>query len=163
MQDTFGRIWSCGTIQLDFIQPQNFNLCCVNELGEKEEVVVIHQAMFGSLERFMAICLEHHKGKLPLWMSSVQVRVIAMTNEQIKYAEIITNHLLIKGIRVIFDPNDSDPLRAKLQRSIKNYEYFSVILGKKEQETNTISVRYNYSNVQKNNITINEFMDLFEY
>jgi threonyl-tRNA synthetase len=159
MQDSFGRVWSCGTIQLDFIQPENFDLCCVNELGERERIVVIHQAMFGSLERFLAICLEHHKGKLPFWMCPVQLRVIAMTVDQREYAKKVTEFFVKNDFRVVFDEEDNDPLRAKLQKSILNYEYGSIILGKKEQLSSTLSIRYNYTNVQKNGISWQDCID----
>lgn len=158
MEDNFGRVWSCGTIQLDFVQPENFNLSCINSLGENERVVVIHQAMFGSLERFFAICLEHHRGKLPYWMVPVQIQVIAMTEAQRQYAHNLYNTLLDAGVRVKFDYFCTDPLGAQLQKAIESHVFASLIIGKKEVESNTFSLRYNYTNKQKNGIPLSELL-----
>jgi threonyl-tRNA synthetase len=160
MADNFKRIWSCGTIQLDFVQPDNFNLHCINHLGEEEKIVVIHQALFGSLERFFAICLEHHKGKLPYWMAPVQVKIIAITEHQKEYCQKIYEKLLQNDIRVEFDINTNDPLNAQLQKSILSNNYSTIIIGKKEVESNTVSIRYNYTNKQENNISIENLLDI---
>jgi threonyl-tRNA synthetase len=158
MEDNFKRIWSCGTVQLDFVQPDNFNLHCINHLGEEEKVVVIHQALFGSLERFFAICLEHHKGKLPYWMAPIQVYIIAINEDQKSYCEKIYQLLIENDIRVEFDRNSNDPLKAKLQKSILSNNYLSIIIGKKEIESNTVSIRYNYTNSQENNIPLEDLL-----
>ncbi len=159
VEDNFKRIWSCGTIQLDFVQPDNFDLNCVNSLGEQERVVVIHQALFGSLERFFAICLEHHKGKLPYWMAPIQVKIISITENQRDYCKLIYEKLLNNGVRVEFDSMTNDPLNAQLQKSILANNYITIIVGKKEVETNTISIRYNYTNKQENNLPLENLLD----
>ena len=158
MEDNFKRIWSCGTVQLDFVQPENFNLNCINSSGEEEGVVVIHQALFGSLERFFAICLEHHKGKLPYWMVPVQIKIVAITENQKEYCQKIYELLLEKEVRVEFDSNNSDPLNAQLQKSILANNYLTMIIGKKEVDSNTVSVRYNYTNKQENNISLEDLL-----
>jgi threonyl-tRNA synthetase len=159
MQDNFNRIWSCGTVQLDFVQPENFDLKCINSSGEEERVVVIHQALFGSLERFFAICLEHHKGKLPFWMAPVQIKIIAMNQDQIEYCNEIYKTLLKAQIRVEFDHQNLDPLKAQLQKSIIANNFLSIIIGKKELESQTVSIRYNYTNIQENNILISNLLE----
>jgi threonyl-tRNA synthetase len=158
MEDVFHRVWSCGTVQLDFVQPENFNLTCINAHGQEERVVVIHQALFGSLERFFAICLEHHKGKLPYWMAPVQVKIVSITEHQKDYCQSIYNELLTAGIRVEFDKDTQDPLNAQLQKAILSNTYLTVIVGKKEVDTNTVSIRYNYTNKQENNIQKNNLL-----
>jgi threonyl-tRNA synthetase len=163
--DTFDRVWSCGTIQLDFVQPENFSLDCVNKEGKNERVVVIHQAMFGSFERFLALSLEHHRGKLPLWLSPCQVKLIPFSDEQKSYTEAIYKKLLLKGVRVEIDDSYGDPLTAKIQKAIEARDFLSVIIGKREVEADTLSIRYNYTNKRENNRTlesvINEIEDAY--
>jgi threonyl-tRNA synthetase len=162
MEDNFKRIWSCGTVQLDFVQPENFDLHCVNAQGEEERIVVIHQALFGSLERFFAICLEHHKGKLPYWMAPVQAKIIAITEHQKDYCQKIYQLLLENDIRAEFDINCNDPLNAQLQKSIISNNYLTIIVGKKEMESNSVSIRYNYTNKQENNISLENLLDILK-
>lgn len=145
MEDNFGRVWSCGTIQLDFVQPENFDLSYKNNKGEQERLVVIHQAMFGSLERFLAILIEHHRGKLPFWLAPVQVRIIPISVDQHEYAKKLSSLLMENNFRVMVSCDDV-PLNAKLQSSIMANDFLTIIIGKKEIETDTLSIRYNYTN-----------------
>lgn len=156
VKDNFNREWTCGTIQLDFVQPENFDLNFINSDGEKERVVVIHQAIYGSLERFLAILLEHHKGRLPLWLCPVQVRVLSITNDSIEYVKEIENIINANNIRVEVDIS-GDPLNAKIQRSQKCKIPMVLIIGKKELENKTISIRY-VAGEQKNNVKIEDFI-----
>lgn len=145
MEDNFKRVWSCGTIQLDFIQAENFDLNFINKDGQKERPIIIHQAMFGSLERFLAICLEHHKGKLPFWMAPVQVAIVPISQDQHAYAKNIFNQLLKENFRVkLFD--EEIPLNAKLQEAIAANDYLTLIIGKNEIKDGTLSIRHNYTN-----------------
>lgn len=145
MEDNFKRIWSCGTIQLDFIQAENFDLNFINKDGQKERPIIIHQAMFGSLERFLAICLEHHRGKLPFWMAPVQVAIVPISQDQYAYAKNIFNQLLKENFRVkLLD--EEIPLNAKLQEAIAANDYLTLIIGKNEIKDGTLSIRHNYTN-----------------
>ncbi len=162
MEDNFGRIWSCGTIQLDFVQPENFDLHCINHEGKEERIVVIHQALFGSLERFFAICLEHHRGKLPYWMAPIQVKIIAITEKQQEYCQELYKKLLHLEVRAEFDNRMNEPLNAQLQKSILANNYFTLIVGRKEVENNTVSVRHNYTNKQEVGITFESFMSMIK-
>jgi threonyl-tRNA synthetase len=148
MEDNFKRVWSCGTIQLDFIQAENFDLNFINKDGQKERPIIIHQAMFGSLERFLAICLEHHRGKLPFWMAPVQVAIVPISQDQHVYAKNIFNQLLKENFRVkLFD--EEIPLNAKLQESIAANDYLTLIIGKNEIKDGTLSIRHNYTNTKE--------------
>lgn len=145
MEDNFKRVWSCGTIQLDFIQAENFDLNFINKDGQKERPIIIHQAMFGSLERFLAICLEHHRGKLPFWMAPVQVAIVPISQDQQIYAKNIFNQLLKENFRVkLLD--EEVPLNAKLQEAIAANDYLTLIIGKNEIKDGTLSIRHNYTN-----------------
>lgn len=156
-KDSFGRFWTCGTIQLDFVQPDNFDLSFTNESGEKEKPVIIHQAIFGSIERFFGVLLEHHKGHLPFWLSPIQIKILPITNNQNDYAKKI-EEILKKNFRASVDEN-SDPLNAKIQRAQKEKIPIMIVLGKKEEENNSISIRTSKGE-QKNNLDINELINL---
>lgn len=162
MEDAFGRIWSCGTIQLDYFQPENFDMTCVNAHGNKERVVVIHQAIFGSLERFIAICLEHHKGRLPFWMAPIQVQIIGITHNQRDYCKKIFNELKNNDIRAEYDEDTTDPLNAQIQKAITHNVHSSIIIGKKEVDSNTFSIRNNYNNKVTNNIPLEKIMEIMK-
>lgn len=145
MEDNFGRIWSCGTIQLDFIQAENFNLSFINKEGQKERPIIIHQALFGSLERFLAICLEHHRGKLPFWLAPVQVCIIPISQDQNFYAKKLYEELSQKDIRTRLLLEEI-PLNAKLQDSIEANDCIAIMIGKKEVDSGVVSIRHNYTN-----------------
>jgi threonyl-tRNA synthetase len=158
LKDSLGRFWQCGTIQLDFVQPENFDMSFINEKGQSERVVVIHQAIYGSLERFFALLLEHHKGKLPAWLAPIQCRILTITDVQKEYGEKVYNELLHKGIRIEMDYS-SDPLNGKIQRAQKDKAFCMIIIGKKEQEQHTISVRF-LDGSQKMGISQSDLLDL---
>jgi threonyl-tRNA synthetase len=154
VKDVFDRSWCCGTVQLDFVQPKNFDLKYVSKEGKLEKPLVIHQAMYGSLERIFAIILEHHKGRLPFWLSPVQIKIVTITDAQDSYSEKIIDILQKNNIRAEIDKS-GDPLNAKLQRAIKEKVPVSIILGKKEMAENTVSIRF-LDGIQQNGITIDE-------
>ena len=87
MKDSIGRIWQCGTIQLDFNLPTRFEMSYIGADGEKHEPVMIHRAMYGSLERFIGILIEHYAGAFPTWLAPVQVRILTISKEQVPFAE----------------------------------------------------------------------------
>lgn len=152
IKDIFNREWTCGTIQLDFIQPENFDMTFVNSNGQKERPVVIHQAIYGSIERTVAILLEHHKGKLPAWLNPIQVKIVTITDAQKDYAMEIYNLLNKEEVRVEVD-FENDPLNGKLQRAIKEKVSFVIVLGNKEVQNRTVSIRDINGN-QKNGLSL---------
>lgn len=141
IQDSLGRSWQLSTIQLDFFQPENFDLSFINNEGKKSRPVIIHRALYGSIERFMAILLEHHRGNLPLFIAPEQVRIIPITDEQLDYANHIHKELKNIGIRASVDA-DSDTLRAKIKVAQLAKTPWMLVLGKKEAAENKVTLRY---------------------
>ena len=140
MTDSSGRAWQCGTIQVDFFQSENFDLTYVSDKGEFARPVIIHTAIYGSLERFFAILLEHYKGHLPFWLAPIQVKILSITDKQKEYALNIFDNFKKGGFRVEFD-DTSDPIGAKIKNAQLQKIPFMVIVGQKEVDNNTISFR----------------------
>jgi threonyl-tRNA synthetase len=141
IQDSMGRKWQCGTIQVDFFQPENFDLWYVTAQGTKQRPVIIHQAIFGSLERFFAIILEHYKGNLPFWLSPVQIKILTVTDAQKTYATELYHDLKKHGVRVELDTT-SDPLSGQIKTAQQDRVPWMLIIGKKEAEAQTVTIRY---------------------
>lgn len=141
IKDSMGRSWQVGTIQVDFFMPQNFDLAFINSEGKKERPVMIHRAVYGSLERFFGILLEHYKGKLPFWLSPIQTKVIPVSDKQLDYARAIAEKLQNAGIRTEI-ATASDPLQAKIKDAQLEQIPWMVIIGNKEIEKNTLTLRH---------------------
>jgi threonyl-tRNA synthetase len=141
VKDSMGRLWQLSTIQLDFFQPENFDLSFINNDGKKERPVIIHRALYGSIERFMAILLEHHKGNLPFFVAPEQVRVIAISDEQLDYAKNLNNLLIEAGIRSRVDEH-ADTLSGKIKVAQLAKIPWMAVLGKKEVADNLVTLRY---------------------
>ena len=114
--DSMGRGWQCSTIQVDFFQPENFDLTYVASDGTKKRPVIIHRAIYGSLERFLGILLEHYKGKLPFWLAPVQISILTITDKEMPYARTIYQDLKDKGYRITIDES-SDPISGKIKNA----------------------------------------------
>lgn len=140
IQDSMGRTWQCGTIQVDFMLPENFDLTCIASNGQKERIVVIHHAIYGSLERFFAILLEHYKGKFPFWLAPVQARVLTITDQEGEYGKSIVAALKKAGVRAEIDLS-SDPLSGKIKAAQEERIPWMLVIGKKEAAQNTITLR----------------------
>ncbi|HSC24793.1 MAG TPA: threonine--tRNA ligase [Candidatus Babeliales bacterium] len=140
IEDSLKRIWQCGTMQIDFFQPENFDLSYISSEGIKERPVMLHRAIYGSFERFFGIVLEHFKGKLPFWLSPVQMRVLTITDEQKEYAHHIMKMLFDYNVRVEMD-NSSDPIAAQIKRAQLERVPMMIVIGKKEAENKTITLR----------------------
>lgn len=141
IKDSMGRSWQCGTVQVDFFQADNFDLSYVAPDGTKQRPVIIHRAIYGSLERFFGILLEHYKGKLPFWLAPVQVAVLTITDEQMPYAQSIYDKLKDAGIRAIISES-SDPISGKIKTAQKQQIPWMLVVGAKEVENNTITLRH---------------------
>lgn len=141
LQDSLGRTWQCGTIQLDFQMPLNFGLEYVAENGERERPIMIHRVCFGSIERFIGILTEHFAGKFPTWLAPTQVKVLPVSEKSMAYAESVTDALKAAHIRVALDSR-SEKIGYKIReaRQIDRVPYM-LIIGAKEVENGTISVR----------------------
>jgi len=141
IKDSMGRSWQLGTIQVDFFMPKNFDLFYINNKGQKERPIIIHRAIYGSFERFLGILLEHYKGKLPFWLAPVQIKVLTISDEQLPYAQKITDKLKDHGLRVEL-VESSDPLQAKIKSAQMEQIPLMLIIGNKEVTNNTITIRY---------------------
>jgi threonyl-tRNA synthetase len=141
IKDSLGREWQCGTIQVDFFQPENFDLMYTSSAGTKERPVIIHRAIYGSLERFFGILLEHYKGKFPFWLAPVQMKILTITDEQMPYATKLYQALKDKGYRVTIDES-SDPISGKIKVAQLQQIPWMLVVGAKEVENNTITLRH---------------------
>lgn len=138
-EDSIGRTHQVATIQLDRLMPQRFDLTCINEKGEKEPVIMIHAAIAGSLERFLAVLIEHLGGNFPLWLAPTQIAVIPVAEVHNQYAQEIAKELEQAGLRVeLSDENDSLGKRIRSAKQAK-LPYFAVI-GDKEVEGQTVTL-----------------------
>lgn len=140
IRDSLGRNWQCGTIQVDFSMPERFELEYVGADGKKHRPVMVHRAILGSLERFMGILLEHYAGKLPLWLSPVQVSLLTVSDEQHDYAKELKQSLEQTGIRCELDLRN-EKIGYKIRAWNSEKINYAVILGKQEQESKTVSLR----------------------
>jgi threonyl-tRNA synthetase len=141
IKDSMGRTWQCGTVQVDFNQPERFDLSYVTSAGTKERPVMIHRAIYGSMERFFGVLLEHFKGNLPFWLAPVQMKVLTITDEQKPYAQELYTALRAHGYRVVMDES-SDPLAGKIKTAQLERVPWMLVLGAKEVAQNTITLRY---------------------
>lgn len=137
--DSLGRVWQLATIQLDLNLPERFDLTCINEKGKAERIVMLHAAIMGSLERYLAILIEHYAGAFPLWLSPVQVKVLPIGENHKTYAEEITRVLNEANIRVELDDNDETLGKKIRQTKLEKIPYFLVI-GDKEVDKKEVTV-----------------------
>lgn len=142
IKDSMGREWQCGTVQVDFFFPQNFDLEYIASSGQRERPVMIHQAIYGSLERFFAILLEHYKGHLPFWLAPVQITILTITDAQKPYAQKIMDQLKEHGLRIEMDET-SDQISGKIKRAQEEKIPWMLVIGQKEVDNNTITLRHN--------------------
>jgi threonyl-tRNA synthetase len=158
IKDSLGRKWQCATIQLDMQMPERFDLKFIDEKGKERQPLILHRAIFGSLERFIGILLEHTNGQLPTWLSPIQARVINYTDRNNKYAEQVVKKLKEKlpNLRVDTDI-DSVPLSGKIRDAEMMKIPYIIVVGDKEQKAKKIAVRRGGS---KNitNMTIDKFI-----
>ncbi len=141
IRDSMGREWQCGTVQVDFFQPENFDLSYIASGGHKERPVMIHRAIYGSFERFFAILLEHLKGNLPFWLAPVQIKILTITDEQKPYAKTVMEQLKARGIRVELNET-TDQISGQIKAAQLEKVPWMIVIGKKEVENNTVTLRY---------------------
>lgn len=137
--DSLGRQHQVATIQLDMNLPERFDLTCINEQGEKERIAIIHSATMGSIERFLAVLIEHLNGAFPLWLSPVQVKVLPVSEKHAKYADKVTAQLKDAGFRVELDASDESLGKRIRTAKLEKVPYF-FIAGDKEFEAGTVTV-----------------------
>ena len=157
LEDSIGRTWQCGTIQLDFQLPQRFELEYVGSDGEKHRPIVIHRVIFGSIERFIGILIEHFAGKFPTWLAPVQVKVLPISDKFNDYSEQIKNELEKNGIRVEMDYRN-EKIGYKIRESRNERVPYIVVVGEKEENEKKISLR-SRKNGDEGSLELKELID----
>ncbi|MCE0722344.1 MULTISPECIES: threonine--tRNA ligase [Legionella] len=140
LADCLGRIWQCGTIQVDFSMPGRLDASYVAEDGSKQTPVMLHRAILGSFERFMGILIEHYAGKLPLWLSPVQAIVLTISEKQNEYASKVTQILQKRGVRANYDLRN-EKIGFKIREHTLQKVPYLLVIGDKEVESNQVAVR----------------------
>ena len=161
IKDSLGRVWQCGTIQLDMNLPERFDLTYIDKNGEKKRPVMLHRVIYGSVERFIGILIEHYAGAFPLWISPVQVNVIPVNNEyHLEYSNKIVEKLKENNIRVKLDSRD-EKLGYKIRESVMKKNPYTLILGQKEVDENRISYRRRGTE-ETITVTLDEYINLLK-
>ena len=140
LEDSLGRTWQCGTIQLDFQMPEKFDMTYIGEDGEKHRPVMVHRAILGSMERFIGILTEHFAGAFPIWLSPVQTIILPITDDQADYAREIAQKLKKAGVRAEVDYRN-EKIGYKIREAQMQKIPYMLVVGKKEVESQTVSVR----------------------
>jgi threonyl-tRNA synthetase len=157
LKDALGRKWQCATIQCDFALPERFDLHYTDSDGLRKRPVMLHRVVLGALERFMGVLIEHYAGKFPLWLAPTQVVVMNITDEQAPYVNNIADRLAREGIRVETDLRN-EKLGLKIRESVVKKIPYMVIAGKKEAQSNTLTVRVRDGGELKD-ISLDDFVD----
>ena len=140
LKDGIGRVWQCGTMQVDFSMTERLGAEYVGEDNARHTPVMLHRAIVGSLERFIGILIEHHAGAFPLWLAPVQLAVLSITERQADYAESVRNSLFQSGFRVISDLRNEKISYKIREHSLQKLPY-QLVVGDKEKQANTVAVR----------------------
>ncbi|WP_036728867.1 threonine--tRNA ligase [Peptoniphilus mikwangii] len=140
LEDAIGRTWQCGTIQLDFQMPVNFDLTYINEKGEKARPVMLHRALLGSVERFMGILIEHFAGKFPLWLSPIQVEIIPVSEKFAEFAKELEIKLKNAGLKVYLDER-AEKVGYKIREAQLKKINYMLVVGEQEVNSGKLSVR----------------------
>ena len=160
LQDSIGRTWQCGTIQLDMNLPERFELEYVDKDGTKKRPVMIHRVCFGSIERFIGILIEHFAGMFPTWLAPVQVKVLPISEKFVDYAEGIKEQLEERGIRVELDDRD-EKIGFKIREARNERVPYMLIVGEKDIEAGKVSVR-SRANGEEGQADLSEFIARIE-
>ena len=140
LEDSIGRTWQCGTIQLDFQLPQRFEMEYVGEDGQKHRPIMVHRVIFGSIERFIGILIEHYAGKFPVWLSPVQVKILPITERQEAYARKLYAEMKTQGIRAELDLRN-EKIGYKIREAQMEKVPYMLVLGEKEAQDGLAAVR----------------------
>ena len=155
LEDSIGRTWQCGTIQLDMQMPERFDLTYVGSDGEKHRPVILHRTIFGSIERFMGILIEHFAGKFPLWLAPVQVQLIPVADSHKAYVQEIAAELESVGIRVNVDARD-EKIGYRIREAQLQKIPYMLVVGDKEMESRRLNIR-NRDTGEQETLKIDEF------
>ncbi len=159
IKDSLGRVWQCGTIQLDMNLPERFDLTYIDSDGSKKRPVMLHRVIYGSIERFIGILIEHYGGAFPLWLSPVQINIIPVNNEyHLEYANKVSEMLKEYDIRVQVDSRD-EKLGYRMRESQTKKNPYTLVLGDKERDNDTVSYR-KHGEEKTTTVSISEFIDM---
>ncbi len=140
LKDSIGRTWQCGTIQLDMLMPEKFDLTYVGEDGQKHRPVMIHRVAYGSIERFIGILIEHFAGAFPIWLAPVQVKILPISERHAEFARTIAQEMRDQDIRVEVDDRN-EKIGYKIREAQLEKVPYMLVVGDKEAETRSVSVR----------------------
>jgi len=140
LQDSIGRTWQCGTIQLDMLMPEKFDLNFTGEDGAKHRPVMIHRTCYGSIERFIGILIEHYAGAFPAWLAPVQAKILPITDRQLEYARSLAATMTKAGIRVEVDDRN-EKIGYKIREGQMEKVPYMLVVGDKEMESGSVAVR----------------------
>lgn len=163
-RDAIGREWQVATIQLDFNQPEGFDLVCINEAGERERIAMIHAAIMGSLERFLSIYIEHTAGKFPVWLAPEQIRIITLNQDDkvVNFAQKVLAKAKEQGLRAVVD-DGNESVGKKIRNSEMMKVPYAVVIGQKEIESDKVIPRVRKdmeAKEQQKAIDIDEFLKI---
>jgi len=156
IKDVLGREWQCSTLQFDFNLPNRFDMTFVNEKGEDEKPYMLHRALFGSLERFIGLLIEHYAGAFPVWLAPVQVIVLPVSDKFDEYAEKVATELSNAGIRFVVDKSNESLGKKIRNAELRKIPYMAVV-GEKESSAGTLSVR-DYATKKQEEYELGEFV-----
>ena len=158
IKDAIGRLWQCGTIQLDFNLPERFDVTYIGEDGEKHRPVMLHRVIYGSIERFIGILIEHYAGAFPMWLAPVQVKVITINDDCVPYAKEIMAKLQDLGIRAELDDR-AETIGYKIREANGRYKIpMQLIIGKNEVEKGEVNIR-RFGSTDQTSKSLDEFYD----
>ena len=140
LEDSLGRTWQCGTIQLDFQLPMRFEAEYIGADGERHRPIMIHRVVFGSIERFIGILIEHFGGAFPMWLAPEQVRILPISERLLEQARDVKQQLMQAGLRVTLDDRN-EKIGYKIREAQLQKIPYMLVIGDKEIENNTVSVR----------------------
>lgn len=161
LEDSIGRTWQCGTIQLDFQLPQNFEAEYIDENSTPQRPIMIHRVVYGSIERFLGILIEHYAGKFPVWLAPVQVKILPVSEKTLDYAKSVFEQLVNAKIRCELDSRDEKiGYKIREAQQVGRVPYM-LVLGAKEAASNTITVR-NRDTAESVTMSLNEFLAILK-
>ncbi len=161
LKDSLGRTWQCGTIQLDFQLPQRFGIEYIGADGEKHRPIMLHRVVFGSIERFIGILIEHYAGKFPAWLAPVQVKILPVSDKYMDYAKEVAEKLEDADVRVELDLRN-EKLGYKIREARMDKVPYMVIVGENEEKNGSVSVRQRDAEVDKQELGEMSLGDLVE-
>jgi threonyl-tRNA synthetase len=154
--DAIGRLWQLSTIQFDFTLPRRFNLEYIADDGKKHQPLMVHRALYGSIERFFGILIEHYAGAFPVWLAPVQTIVLPITDRHMEYAQKVKDRLAVEGLRVTVDER-SEKVNLKIRDAQLQKIPYMLVVGDREAENGTVSVR-NRKHGDQGSQSVDEFL-----